>query len=237
MGRKKRFSTRGRILAAVLLVGLAGGAYAWWQFIHWTPPRDAWPVQGVIVGARDVPDAGPGVNFVAFKAIGANFAYLEASRGAHARDAAFARNLAAVRAAGLPFGAVHAYDPCIRADLQAANFVTVVPRDEALLPPAIELDTTADGCPRPVSDAAVESELMTFLNQVEGHAGKPALLKISERFEQRYRLASSIERNLWLGRDRFQPDYGGRPWTLWTANSALRSEASSVPVRWVVAQP
>ncbi len=237
MGKKKRFPTRWRVMAAILLAALIGGAYAWWQFIHWTPPRDAWPVQGILVGARDTPETGPGVNFVAFKAIGADFAYLEASSGAQQRDASFGRNLSAASAAGLSFGAVHHYDPCIRADLQAANFVTVVPRDDSLLPPVIELSETADGCEEPVSDAAVESELMTFINQVEGHAGKPALLKIGERFEERYHLANSIDRNLWLVRNRFQPDYAGRPWTLWTANSALRSEASEVPVRWVAVRP
>ena len=46
-----------------------------------------------------------------------------------------------------------------------------------------------------------------------------------------------IERNLWLTRDWWQPDYAGRPWTLWTANSALRTEAGDAPVRWVVLQP
>ncbi len=232
MGRKKRFPTRWRVMAALLLVALLGGAWAWWQFIHWTPSRNAYPVQGILVSAGD-----GRTSFVAFKAIGADFAYLEASSGATRRDASFARNLAAVRSAGLQFGAVHHYDPCVPADRQAANFVTVVPRDDSLLPPAIELDETADECEKPVSDQAVESELMTFLNQVEGHAGKPALLKISRAFEQRYHLASAIDRNLWLTRDRFEPDYAGRPWTLWTANSALRSEASPVPVRWVVVQP
>jgi len=222
-------------MAAILLAALIGGIYAWWQFIHWTPPREGWPVQGVLVGARDSGERG--ADFVAFKAIGADFAYLEASRGAKARDPSFARNLAAVRAAGLQFGAVHHYDPCVPADVQAANFVTTVPRDASLLPPAIELDEAADDCPTAVSDAAVESELMTFINQVEGHAGKPALLKISRAFEDRYHLAGTIERNLWLTRDRFQPGYAGRPWTLWTANSALRSQASEIPVRWVVVQP
>lgn len=237
MGRKKRFPTRWRVLAALALVAIASGAYGWWQLIHWAPSRKSWPMQGIEVGAQDAPASGKGVDFVAFKTIGANFAYLEASRGAQGRDPTFARNLAAVRAAGLPFGAVHHYDPCISADLQAANFVTVVPRDDTLLPPAIELDETADACPKPVSDAAVESELMTFLNQVEGHAGKPALLKLSAAFEKRYHIASAIDRGLWLARDRFQPDYGERPWALWTANSALRSEASDVPVRWVAVQP
>ena len=232
MGRKQRFPTRTRVLAALLLAALLGGAYLWWQFLHWTPPRDQYPAQGVLVSADD-----GRANFVAFKAIGADFAYLEASEGASKRDPWFARNLEAVRAAGLPFGAVHRYDPCIAADRQAANFVTVVPRDAKLLPPAIELDSLAENCPKRVSDAAVESELMTFLNQVEGHTGKSAILKISPAFEERYHLASAIDRTLWLTRDRFEPDYAGRPWVLWTANSRLRSEGGSVPVRWVVAQP
>jgi lysozyme len=106
-----------------------------------------------------------------------------------------------------------------------------------LLPPAIELDKLAEDCPDRVSEAAVESELTTFLNQIEGHSGQPALLKLSSAFEERYELAARMERNLWLARDWFQPDYAGRPWTLWTANSSYRNEASEDPVRWVVVQP
>lgn len=232
MGKKKRVVTRWRVLGALVLIAVGAAGYLWWQFIHWTPSRVQYPTQGVLVSAAD-----GRASFVALKAIGADFAYLEASDGAAQRDPWFGRNLEAVRAAGLSFGAVHRYDPCIPADRQAANFVTVVPRDETLLPPAIELDELADDCPKPVSDQAVESELMTFLNQVEGHAGKPAILKISSGFEARYHLAGAIDRALWLTRERLEPDYGGRPWTLWTANSQLRSEAGSNPVRWVVARP
>jgi len=219
-------------MAGVLRAVLSGLGWGWWYFIHWSPPRAAWPVQGVLVGAGD-----GRANFLAFKAIGADFVYLEASRGADGRDPIFGRNMAAARAAGLQFGVVHRYDPCVPAGPQAANFALVVPREEALLPPAIELDEPADECENRVSDAAVESELTTFLNQVEGHSGQPALLKISKRFERRYHLASEIERNLWLTREHFQPDYAGRPWALWTANSALRSQASATPVRLVVVQP
>ena len=91
----------------------------------------------------------------------------------------------------------------MRADRQAANFVTIVPRDASLLPPAIELDETADRCIPRVSEAEVESELTTFLNQVEGHVGKPAILKLSPEFEERYQISARIDRNLWLMRDRF----------------------------------
>jgi len=232
MGRKRTSSWRRRLAALLLLVLVGAGGWLWWQGQHWAPPRREFPQQGVLVGARDGE-----ADFKALKAIGADFAYLEASNGESARDPAFAANLARVRESGLPFGVVHAYDPCVPAERQAGNFVTIVPRDDMLLPPAIALERLASDCGDPVSEAAVESELTTFLNQVEGHTGKPAVLKLAPAFEERYHMAARIERTLWLERDWLQPDYAGRPWTLWTANSQLRTAASDEPLRWVVLRP
>jgi lysozyme len=232
MGRKRAFSWRTRIAALVGLIAIGAGGWLWWRMQHWAPAREQFPVQGVLIGATD-----GAADFKALRAIGADFAYLEASEGASARDSGFAANLRRVQGSGLRYGAVHAYDPCVPAERQAANFVTTVPRDETLLPPAIALDKPAEDCADPISEAAVESELTTFLNQVEGHVGQPAVLKLSPEFEERYRIARRIERNLWLTRDWRQPDYAGRPWTLWTANDALRTEAGDAPVRWVVVQP
>jgi lysozyme len=229
MARKKSTASRLRLFGAVLLLGLIAAGWGWWQLHHWRPGRADFPVQGIEVGSDD-----GAVNWRAAKAIGASFAYLDASASAFARDPAFAKNLEDARAARLQVGAVHLYDPCQPAEKQAANFVTVVPRDAALLPPAVDLDLLADECPVRVSDAAVTSELMTFLNQIETHTGKPTILKISSRFEKRYHLATKIDRNLWLERTRFAPDYAGRPWMLWTANSMLNSAAADGALRWVV---
>lgn len=232
MARRRGSPARLRWLAALLLLVLMGGGWAWWHLRHWQPQRGTYPVQGVEIGATD-----DTVDWTALKAIGADFAYLDASASVFARDPAFAKHLDGARAAKLQVGAVHRYDPCQPAGPQAANFVTVVPRDAKMLPPAVELDQLADDCPVRVSDQAVESELMTFINQIETHTGKPVLLKITRRFERRYRIATQIDRNLWLVRDRFEPEYAGRPWTLWTANGALANEADDEPVRWVVVQP
>jgi len=232
MARRPTSRTQLRVFAAVLLLAIVGGGWAWWDMHHWDPERGDYPVQGVEIGSQDGQ-----VNWQAIKAIGANFAYLDASASAFARDPSFVRNLEEARRAKMQVGAVHRYDPCQPADKQAANFVTVVPRDAIMLPPVVELDMLADQCPVKVSDAAIESELTTFLNQVETHTGKPALLKLSERFQDRYGIASAIDRNLWLVRDRFEPDYAGRPWTLWTANGALENEAGGAPLRWIVVQP
>ena len=229
MARRKSSRPRLRLLGALLLLGLLIAGWGWWSLHHWRPSPTDFPAQGIEVGSEDGV-----VNWKAAKAIGASFVYLDASASAFARDPAFVKNLEDARAARLQVGAVHRYDPCQPAEKQAANFVTVVPRDGSMLPPALDLDLTAEDCPVKVSDAAVESELMTFLNQIETHTGKPTILKISSSFQKRYRLAAKIDRNLWLVRTRFQPEYAGRPWMLWTANGQLDTAASDEPLRWVV---
>lgn len=223
-------AARWRLLAALVLVAIVAGGWGWWYLRHWVPAVSAWPVQGVEISADD-----GDVDWGAVKAIGARFAYLDASAGAFVRDQAFVRNLDAARAAGLRVGTVHRYDPCQPADAQAANFVTVVPRDPRLLPPAVELVQLPDDCPQHVTDAAVVSELMTFLNQIETHTGKATILKLGSGFEGRYHIARAFaDRHLWLMRDRFQPDYAGRPWTLWTVNGELLNTADDQPLRWMV---
>ncbi|RVU06890.1 lysozyme [Novosphingobium umbonatum] len=220
---------RWRWTAVLALVLVLGGAYAWWSVRHWQPSRATYPVQGALVGQVD-----GDLDFTALKAVGADFVYVEASASAFARDPAVVKNLDAAKAAGLQVGALHKYDPCQPADKQAANFVTVVPRDRKLLPPVVELEQLADHCPVKVSDAAVVSELMTFLNQIEAHSGKSAILKLGPDFETTYHISGALDRALWLTQDRVSPDYGGRPWALWTANSALMTNASDQPLRWVV---
>lgn len=231
-GKSATGNWRLRALGAVVLIGIVAGAWGWWHLRHWTPERAVYAVQGVEIGADDGE-----VRWTSLKAIGADFAYIDASASAFARDPRFVENFEAAKAAGMQVGALHRYDPCQPAGTQAANFVTTVPRDTKLLPPAVELNMLADGCPVKVSDARVESELMTFLNQVETHTGKPVILKVTPAFQSRYTIAHKLDRNLWLVRDRFEPAYAGRPWTLWTANANLANEIAQGGLRWVVMQP
>ena len=231
-GRKGGTSRFARALAVLALLGLIGWVWAWWEARGWRPDESEWPDQGAMVGARDGP-----VSFATLSGLGANFVYLEASEGARIQDRAFPDNVEAARQAGLQVGAVHVFDPCVAADGQSANFVTMVPRDAEMLPPVLALERTSEDCPERVSRAAIQSELMTLVNQIEAHAGQPLILKISPQFEERYGIAARIERNLWLERDWFEPDYGGRPWLLWTANAELQTEAADGPLRWVVVRP
>lgn len=217
------------VIAAIVLL-LAG--YAWTQARGWRPDEAVWPDQGALVGAADGP-----VAFDTLVGLGAGFTYLEASRGAEGRDIAFAQNFSRARDAGLEVGAVHVFDPCAVADGQSANFVTMVPRDDRLLPPVILMETTTEDCQERVGEAAVQSELMTLVNQIEAHTGKAVILAPSEAFEDAFAVSRLIDRQLWLERSWFEPDYASRPWLMWTANRWYKSEAADHPLRWVVVRP
>ena len=233
MGRKRKPRIWPRVLAAAMLLALVGAGWTWWHLRSWKPGESAYPEQGVELAAAD-----GAADFAALKAVGADFAYLDASSGADRRDPAFTANYEAAREAGMAVGAVHGFDPCERADPQSANFVTVVPRDDDMLPAAIALELPEKPCETPVGEAQVESELMTFLNQVETHLDKPVLLKVSPAFEAQHGIAAKLERNLWLVRTRWEPDYAGRPWMLWTATDRFVTQAHETgPLRWVVVRP
>lgn len=221
-----------RLIALIVLVAIAFAAWLWWDMRSWRPDEARYPEQGALIAATSGP-----VRFETLKAIGARFVYLPvAQAGGGPAAQTFARRAAAARAAGLKVGALIDFDPCLGADVQSAAFARIVPRDPELLPPALGLVRLADACAPKVSDAAVESEVITLINQIETHAGKPVILRLSRGFAERHGTAASVARDLWLMRDRVRPDYAGRPWLLWSANSALVSEASEEPVEWVVVQ-
>ncbi|MBX7483996.1 glycoside hydrolase family 25 protein [Qipengyuania sp. 6D47A] len=225
-------SRAGKVALFLLVMVVAGGAYIWHKGRSWRPEEAIWPDQGALVAAGD-----GAVDFGTIAGLGAQFVYLEASDGAGGKDIAFAQNLTRARNAGLAVGATHRFDPCAVADGQSANFVTMVPRDGNLLPPAILLERTAEDCPSRVSDAAVQSELTTLVNQIEAHSGKPAILAPVEEFEAAYAPSRRFDRQLWLTRSWVEPDYAIRPWLMWTANRWYKTEAAQEPLRWVVVRP
>ncbi|TRD11690.1 lysozyme M1 precursor [Erythrobacter insulae] len=220
-----------RLAALAALIGIVFTGWFWWDMREWRPDEALYPEQGAVIAS-----GAAGTRFETIKALGGDFVYLELAPVGGAPDPGFAARLKAAFAADLQVGIIYPFDPCLRADPQSARFTRMVPRSADQLPPAIALNRLADGCDPKVSDAAVESELLTLVNQIEMHSGKSVILKLSESFENRHGTALSMARDLWLSRDRARPDYAPRPWLLWSANSQLESEASSEPIEWVVVQ-
>ena len=127
---KKTAMKFGLIAIALLIITLVLRNIA----VGWAPPRDQYPVQGISVDESH----GTIVWHVA-GATGVDFAYLTATDGAEKRDANFATNVKGARDAGIRYGALHEYSLCRLASDQATMFVTTVPRNENMLPPAIRL--------------------------------------------------------------------------------------------------
>jgi lysozyme len=231
-GRKRRIKlTPLRIIAAAVLLvaGTFGGAF--WLLKTWTPSHARYPVQGITVSAET-----GAVNWSAVRLGGVDFAYLVASSGGSERDARFTANLEGVRAAGVRHGAIHRYSFCASATDQSTDFIATVPRDEAMLPPVVAL-ALSPLCPARPSRDKLLAELNIFLNQIEAHSGKPAILRETREIEAAYDLSSGINRTLWLEGDFFRPDYATRPWVMWTASTWKRVPGIKGAVEWDVVKP
>ena len=213
------------------LIAIVYAAWFWFEMRSWRPDQEAYPEQGVVISAGS-----PTVRFETLKAMGATFVYLELGAAGAPAEPGFRDRMKAAASAGLKVGVVQIFDPCLRADPQSALFTRVVARDPAFLPPALALSKTPTACSERVSEAAVTSEVLTLVNQIEMHAGRPVILKLDEGFEARFGMANALNRDLWLVRDRLRPRYAPRPWLLWSANSQLMSEAVNEPIEWVVVQ-
>ncbi|MEE4289798.1 MAG: glycoside hydrolase family 25 protein [Erythrobacter sp.] len=226
-----------QLAALVVLLGLIYAAWFWFDMRSWRPDPALYPEQGAVIAS-----GAPGVRFETLRAVGAQFVYLElppedgAGDAGESADPGFRERFRAARAAGLKVGVVQRFDPCRRADPQSQRFALAVARDPDLLPPALELTRLPDSCEERVSEAAVTSEVLTLVNQIEMHAGQPVILKLGEAFENRLGIANALGRDLWLMRDRSPPRYAGRPWLLWSANSQLVTEGAAEPLEWVVVQ-
>ncbi|MEO1048457.1 MAG: glycoside hydrolase family 25 protein [Pseudomonadota bacterium] len=229
---KRSYLRRSIQLGAFIAFGaLIYAGWFWFEMRSWKPDTALYPEQGAVIASGT-----PGVRFETLKAVGASFVYLELGAAGAPPDPGFRQRLEAALEAGLKVGIVQVFDPCRKADPHSAKFARMVARNEDLLPPAVALTRLPSSCPSRVSDAAATSEVFTLVNQLELHAGTPVILKLGEEFESRFRLAASLDRDLWLVRDRSRPRYAQRPWLLWSANSQLQIEALTQPVEWVVVQ-
>ena len=199
--------------------------------VSWAPSREQYPVQGISVDQSH----GEIIWHVA-GATGVDFAYIQATAGADKRDRNFAANFEGARESGIRYGAFHTYSLCRLAADQATMFVTTVPRAEHMLPPAVRLAFDNDCSDRP-GRALVLSDLNTFLNQIESHSGKPAIMEVTRDFEEMYNISSGIDRTFWLEANFFPPDYATKPWVMWRASDIRRISGVDGPINWNVVRP
>jgi lysozyme len=192
------------LASLVLVCFIAAGGYLYYR--AFSPDRSKYPVRGI-----DVSHHQGRIDWRRVAADDVAFAVIKATEGGDHVDDAFSTNLREARAAGLAVGAYHFFTFCRPGADQAKNFISVVPHDQPLLPPVVDIEFGGN-CPQRPTPEQLSAELAAFLAPVEATFGKPAIVYLTDEAEQAYagRIAA---RPLWLRSLLLQPDRDD--WVYW----------------------
>ncbi|GAA4485172.1 hypothetical protein GCM10023094_39670 [Rhodococcus olei] len=168
---------------------------------------------------------GSGINWLAVRAAGHEFAMVKATEGLDYVNPYFVQDGIGMRAAGMARGAYHYADVRQSPEAQAAFFSsTALPIVSGGLPPVLDLED-AKGLP----PAAVIDWTHRYLNAVQGLTGKQPIIYTYPNF-WRTAMANTTEFShypLWIadynGRNAPGPLPGGwQHWTFWQYTSTAR---------------
>jgi len=187
------------------VISIAGAAYF---FMNWEPDRDEFPIRGI-----DVSHHLGDIDWDKVAGDDVAFAYMKASEGGDFRDGAFARNWAGAGAAGVARGAYHYFSLCKPGREQAVNFLSVLPNDQGMLAPVLDLEFT-DGCTKRPPVADVQREISEFVKLVEQSVAKKVIFYAPEEFYRSYLKDQGLNRRLWTRSIWHSPSYT-KDWFLW----------------------
>jgi len=211
-------------ILAVLLVGVAGSAYAFWP--HYRPTLAAGETYGIDVSSHQGV-----IDWDAVAADGIEAAYIKASEGGAFRDSRFIGNWRGATQAGLRVGAYHFFTLCRDGDEQAGNLLQAMaqvssPGSRTSLPPVVDLELGGNCADRPPVEV-VSARLVDFVSRVEAATGQRVLIYVADSYETRYPLPPSITRDRWVRRIGLRPD---GPWVWWQVHAGASVEGISTPV-------
>ena len=141
------------------------------------------------------------------------FAYLKATEGSTFTDPRFVQNARGARAAGLRVGGYHYFSLCSAGVPQAEHFTDVLASSGARgLPPAIDLELRGN-CADPPPRADLLREVRAFVDVVERRTGQRVVVYAYPEFEERFRIATALQRPQWVRRIGSTPP--SRDWWIW----------------------
>ena len=174
------------------------------------PDQTRFAVQGV-----DVSHHQGQIDWAALARGDVQFAYIKATEGADHRDSLFARNWLASAESGVQRGAYHFFTFCSPGAAQAAHFMRVVPRGQAMLPPAVDVEYSGNCTNRPSNDR-IRRELHILLRDLTVAYGRKPILYTTNEARVRLLWGAFNEYPLWI-RNVYAPPWtlGVTHWTLW----------------------
>ncbi|MFD1508496.1 GH25 family lysozyme [Lacimonas salitolerans] len=158
------------------------------------------------------------INWPRVRAQGIRFAFLKATEGGDLLDPAFAENVDAARAAGVPVGAYHFYYFCTDPDRQADWFIRNVPRVRGDLPPVLDLEWNpfSPTCTTRPPAETVRAVAARFIARISDHYGQRPIIYTTPDFWPTNQIAR-LGGEFWLRAVADHPGtvYPGARWTFW----------------------
>lgn len=199
--------------AAVLGAAVVAGLLLWNGVIHFNNPSlKKYPVRGVDVSAYQ----GMIDWDVLSRQDSLQFAYIKATAGSDFEDGNFDRNWRDAGNTGLAVGAYH----LIRFDspgwAQADHFISVVPKEDGRLPPAVDVELYGEDRRNPPSKEAVDRILKAMLEKLEDYYGQKPVIYATQSAYRKYISGGYMEYPIWIRNVFSKPVLAdGREWTFW----------------------
>lgn len=189
----------------------------------------AYPVQGV-----DVSSYQGEIDWDTLAQGNISFAYIKATEGSSFVDSRFADNWAAASQTGLQIGAYHFFSYDSSGKTQAEHMIRTVPKQEGMLPPAIDVEFYGDKEQNPPPREEVSAELGEMIRLLEEHYGVTPVLYATEKSYRLYLAGDYPDCPIWI-RDIWErpelPDQ--RQWTLWQYSSREQMEGYHGKERYI----
>lgn len=200
----------GLVCGLAVLVGFGAAVVNGWLHLN-NPSAEHYPVRGV-----DVSRYQGTIDWPRIAAQNIQFAYLKATEGSSHVDPTFAINLDGSRAAGLRTGAYHFFSFSSPGDTQADNVIRTVPKQDGMLPVAVDLEFYDSYWLQPAPADQVRRELTALLARLQQHYRSPAMLYVTAEAYDRYITGHFPGLEVWIRDVWRSPTLSdGRPWRFW----------------------
>lgn len=204
-----------------MMLALPAAAHAGAAARQGRPPLRAGQSYGI-----DVASFQSEIDWAAVARSDISFAYVKATQGSTYVDPYFGADWAGAAQEGMARGAYEFFSLCSSGLAQAQEFLSVVPQDDASLPPAVDLELRGNCSARP-PQSVVAAQLGAFVAAVQHATGRPVIYYVGKDFSARYHLRRLRRGPRWLNQV-LRPRASGA--VMWQMKSPVAVSGIGVPV-------
>ena len=216
------------VLQAVTAIGVASLFY--FGILHFNnPSKTKFPVRGV-----DVSSYQGEIDWQTLSRQGIDFAYIKATEGSTFIDPRFEYNLKEAMDTDLFVGVYHFFSFDSPAETQFENIMKVVPKNETLLPVAVDVEFYGGNNKNPPSKETVTAELAILLKKLTEYYGKRPVIYALEDSYDLYISGGFSEYEIWYRDVISSPKISdGREFTFWQFSNRHRLDGYSGKEKYI----